>query len=101
MLNRFLSGFTLLVVLTTGSAATLFAQEIRAIDDNDTVVVRGNVYPLARPEHDVGATDPGLPMERMILTLKLSPDRQEELEKLLAEQQDPAFPRFPPLAYSG
>lgn len=66
----------------------------RIIDDNDTVVLPGNVYPLARPEFDKGATQPSLPMRRMILTLQRSTDKQAELDLLLAELHDPASPNF-------
>ena len=61
---------------------------------SDRVVLYGNVHPLARPELDVGVTDPSLPMERMILTLRLPPGKEAQLEKLLAEQQNPASPNF-------
>ncbi len=61
---------------------------------SDKVVLNGNVHPLARPEFDMGAADPSAPMERMILALRLAPDKQAELEGLLSEQQDPASPNF-------
>ena len=60
------------------------------IDDNDTTVLRGNTHPLARPEFDAGAVDPALPMERMVLSLRISPLKQAELDRLLLEQHDPA-----------
>src|ERR1022692_4037230 len=66
----------------------------RIINNRETVVLRGNVHSLARPEFDVGATDSSLPMERMILSLRLTPNKQAELERLLADQQDPASPNF-------
>jgi pseudomonalisin len=54
----------------------------------------GSVHPLARPELAVGRTDPRLPMERMVLALALRPGARARLETLLAEQQDPASPRY-------
>jgi subtilase family serine protease len=66
----------------------------RVIDNNDTVILHGNVHPLARPEFDRGPTDPSLQMERMILTLRLSNVKQTELDTLLAELHDPASPNY-------
>jgi pseudomonalisin len=64
------------------------------VDDNDTVVLAGNVHALARPEFDAGATSLTLPMEHMILALRLSPEKKAALDRLLAEQQDPASPSY-------
>ena len=65
-----------------------------AVDDQDMVVLPGNTYPQALPEFDAGPVDPSLPMKNMILSLKVSPDKQAALDRLLAEQQDPASPNF-------
>ena len=78
------------LVLTPAFAATLPP----TIDDNDVVVLQGNVHPLARPGSDVGRADATLPMERMTLSLRLAPDRQAALDELLAEQQDPGSSNF-------
>ncbi len=65
-----------------------------AIDNSQTVVLPGNVYPLARPEYDVGLASPSLPMDRMILALKMSGEKRAALKKRLAEQQDPSSPLY-------
>ncbi len=83
------AGMTILLNVTPAAARSL-----RVVDDNDTVTLKGNVNPLARPEFDVGATEPSLPMEQMILTLRLSPDKQAELDSLLSGLYDPASPSF-------
>ncbi len=70
------------------------AAPTRIVDDNDRVVLKGNVHPLARPEFDAGAVDPAQPMGRMILSLRVNPSKQAELERLLAEQQDPSSPNY-------
>ncbi len=64
------------------------------INNNDTVVLRGNVPSLARPANDFGAVDPAMPMQRMILTLKISPSKKAKLDRLLREQQDPTSPLY-------
>jgi subtilase family serine protease len=64
------------------------------VDENDRVVLHGNVHPKARPEFDAGPTDPSLPMQRTILLLKIAPEKRAELDRLLAEQLDPSSPNF-------
>src|SRR5208337_4942911 len=71
-----------------------FAVDNAVIDENDRVVLQGNIHPKARPEFDVGPTDPSLPMNRTILLLKIAPEKQAELDRLVAEQQDPSSPNF-------
>jgi len=87
--------FAVLSILAISSfAAPSPALSTRVIDNNDTVILRGNVHPLARPAYDWGPTDPSLRMEKMILTLRVSDDKQAELGKLMAELHDPASPNF-------
>ncbi|MGA3113439.1 MAG: S53 family peptidase [Syntrophobacteraceae bacterium] len=71
-----------------------FAAADAVIDENDRVVLHGNIHSKARPEFDVGPTDPSLPMNRTILLLKIAPEKQAELDRLVAEQQDPSSPNF-------
>jgi subtilase family serine protease len=97
-----ISGFFvsfLSIVILAGSAMSLSASPSpalspRIIDNRNTVVLHGNVHPLARPEYDQGPTASSLPMERMILTLRLSDARQAELDSLLTELHDPASPNY-------
>ena len=67
------------------------------IDDNDLVALPGNVHPLARPEFDTGRASSSLPMERMILVLRRSADKQADLDQFLAGLQDP----LPPTSTNG
>src|SRR5580704_16821587 len=66
----------------------------RAIDDGNTIRLRGNRHPLARPEFDRGAVPPDLPMGRMILTLSGDSAQQAELDQLVADQQNPISPHY-------
>ncbi len=61
----------------------------QVIDNHDVVVLQGNVHPMAMPQYDIGSADPALPMQHMILTLKLSPAKQAALDRFLSEVQDP------------
>ena len=91
--------FFVSIVMLAGSAVLFpaspsLALSPRVIDNKDTVILRGNVHPLARPEFDGGATDPSMPMERMILTLRLSDAKQAEVDSLLTRLHDPASADF-------
>ena len=81
---------TLLFAFSTSAHAS----QPRVIDDNDTVILPKNVHPLARPEFDKGATDASLPMERMILSLRLPDKKNADLKNFIAELHDPASPNF-------
>jgi hypothetical protein len=102
MQRRRLFPLALGLVLTLAMVPGLFAQgagpascgTIGPINNNDTIVLRGNVNPLAQPQADYGFADPARPMDRIILTLKMSPSRQAALDRLLVEQQDPASPQY-------
>jgi pseudomonalisin len=80
--------------LVLAFATPVHASPVRVVDDNDTVILQKNVPPLARPEFDIGEADASLPMERMILTLRLPPQKSAELENFLTELHDPASPDF-------
>jgi len=88
----------LLVLIVLFAAGTLGVAQTRGstrvIDDNDTVVLPGNVHPLARPSFDTGRAPSSLPMEQMILVLKRSAAKQVELEAFLTGLKDPSSPDF-------
>jgi hypothetical protein len=67
---------------------------VEAVDNAKRVTLPGNVHPLARAEFDRGAAPPDLPMNRMLLVLKRSPEQEAELQKLLANQQDKTSPQY-------
>jgi hypothetical protein len=71
-----------------------FAQRVAAparvtdrVDVSRMVTLRGNTHPLARAQYDQGAAPADLPMNRMMLLLKRSPDQESSLQTLLNEQQ--------------
>ena len=49
---------------------------------------RENVHPLARAEFELGAVEPEMRLERMILLLKPSARQTAELDRLLEAQQE-------------
>ena len=66
----------------------------QAVNETRLTVLRGNIHPLARPQFDRGPAPASLPMDRMLLVLKRSPEQEAALEEFMAEQQDPSSPNF-------
>jgi subtilase family serine protease len=64
------------------------------IDETKLTTLKGNTHPLARAQFDQGAAPSDLPMERMWLVLKRSPDQEAALRKLLDDQQDKTSPSY-------
>jgi pro-kumamolisin-like protein/Big-like domain-containing protein len=61
---------------------------VEPVDNAKRVTLTGNIHPLARAESDLGTAPLDLPMDRILLVLKHSPEQQAELQKLLDDQQD-------------
>jgi hypothetical protein len=64
------------------------------IEESKLTVLRGNTYPLAVAKYDRGAAPASLPMQRMLLVLKRSPELEASLEALLDQQQDKSSPNY-------
>ena len=62
------------------------------IEESKLTVLRGNTYPLALAKYDRGAAPASLPMRRMLLVLKRSPELEASLDALLDQQQDKSSP---------
>ncbi len=65
-----------------------------AVDETQLTTLKGNTHPLARPQFDLGTAPASLPMERMLLVLKRSPEQEFALRKLLDDQQDKHAPNY-------
>ncbi len=79
-----------LILPSLAAAQQIYARPLvsEAVDDGRRILLKGNVHPLARPQFDVALAPPNLPMDRMLLVLKRSPEQQTALLKLLDDQQD-------------
>lgn len=88
------SGADTLPASSLDGASTTLSRVTRPVDEADLVTLSGNTHMLARPQFDQGAVDPQLPMQRIMLTLKRSPEQDAALEQLLAQQYDPASSNF-------
>jgi Pro-kumamolisin, activation domain/Bacterial Ig-like domain (group 3) len=65
-----------------------------AIDEARLTTLHGNTHPLAQAASDRGGAPASLPMQRMLLVLKRSPDQETALDALLEQQQDASSPNF-------
>lgn len=81
-------------VLASAQANYAPSRITRAVDENKTTLLPGNVHPLARPQYDRGTAPPDLPMDHMMLVLKKSPAQEAALARLLAQQQDRNSPNY-------
>ncbi len=79
----------------------LFSQEVsiqprivQTLDESHLTTLRGNVHPLALARFDRGAAPPSMPLNRMLLVLKRSPEQEAALLRLLDEQQDKSSPNY-------
>jgi len=62
--------------------------------ESQVTTLTGNTHPLAQPQFDIGGAPPDLPMQRMLLVLKRSPQQDFALRELLDDQQDKASPNY-------
>ncbi|HET7209431.1 MAG TPA: protease pro-enzyme activation domain-containing protein [Terriglobales bacterium] len=67
---------------------------LQPVDESQRTVLKGNTHPLARPQFDLGSAPADLPMQRMLLVLKRSPEQEAALRQLLDEQQDKSSPNY-------
>ena len=70
------------------------ARITQAVDEAQLTVLKGNTYFLARAQYDRGPAPASLPMNRMLLVLRRSPEQEAALEQLLEQQQDQSSPNY-------
>jgi subtilase family serine protease len=64
------------------------------IDSSENVILKGSVHPKAQAQFDQGPVEPLMKLEYITLNVSPSSTQQAALERLLAEQQDPASPNY-------
>jgi Pro-kumamolisin, activation domain/Bacterial Ig-like domain (group 3) len=67
---------------------------VESVNDAQTVTLRGNVHPLARPQYDRGVVSDSQPLNRMMLLLQKSPTQETALRQLLDAQQSKGSASF-------
>ncbi len=63
-------------------------------DNSALVRIPGSTHPLVAVAKEIGRAPESLPMERILLQLSSSSGQLAGLEQLMADQQDPASPRY-------
>jgi hypothetical protein len=94
--------FPLVFLFTSGASAeearsepsTVQPRIVQPVDETRLTVLKGNTHRMARAQFDQGVAPTDLPMERMLLVLKRSPEQDSALHKLLDDQQDKASPNY-------
>ncbi len=64
------------------------------LTSGQAVPLRGNVHGMARAQFDQGRVDAATQMSGVSLVFKPSAAQQSDLNKLLAQQQDPSSPKY-------
>ncbi len=85
---------SLVVALASAQTGSVRSRLTQPVDESKLMVLRGNTHPFARQQFDRGAAPADLPMERMMLVLKTTPEQGAALNNLLAEQQDRSSPNY-------
>jgi uncharacterized protein (TIGR03437 family) len=85
-----------LPILSISLAHALPAQDriTLAVDDSQRVTLPGHVSPRIASAVDRGPVDPSLQIPYVTLALKPSASQQRDLDRLLAQQQDPSSPGY-------
>jgi len=92
MTSRYVCLTVLGFFLATGIQAQ---QRVPArIDNSKTVTLAHRVHPLATPANDRGAVSGDFALSGMSLILKPTAAQQQDLSRLLAQQQDPSSPNY-------
>ncbi len=83
------------LMIFAGMAAAQPSSRIRQpIDSNQTTFLRGNVHRLARAEFDRGPVSPALKIQGASIVFNHSATQQNDLDTLIAQQQDPDSPNY-------
>lgn len=96
-LSCFFALFAAMAILpqySTAQSSNAQRRITQAVDDKQLTLLKGNTHPYARPRFDQGEAPAALPMERMMLVLRRSPEQETALDQLMAEQLDSASPNF-------
>jgi len=91
---------TFVFFLTLGIALGAFSQTkatsriTQAIDDRDTIELRGSVHPMLQKATDQGRMDGAMRLEGVSLVFKRTPEQDAAAEKFLDDLQNPKSPSY-------
>lgn len=90
----YLPVFFLFSVVSLGQQISPRPLITQPLIESQLTTLKGNTHPLAQARFDIGAASPDMPMNRMLLVLKRSPEQEYALRSLLDDQQDKASPHY-------
>jgi subtilase family serine protease len=80
---------------STPAAAQMSTDRIaQKIQSDQVEAIPGTSHPLALPEYDQGRVSGSMALRHVSIVFRLSPAQQEDLDQLLAEQQDPSSANY-------
>jgi subtilase family serine protease len=85
---------TLSIAISAFSQTRAINRITQAIDDRDTISLRGNVHPLLQKATDQGRMDGSTKLEGVSLVFKRTAEQDAAVEKLLTDQQNPNSPSY-------
>ena len=94
MLGGCVTGCLLLLSLSLPHALGAEDRITVAIDNSRRVTLPGHVSPRTKSGVDQGPVDPSMELPYVTLVLKPSAGQQADLDRLLAQQQDPSSPDY-------
>ena len=80
--------------LAQSQAPAVAPRITEAVDNAKLVTLAGNTHALAKPQYDRGPAPDSMPLRRLMLVLKRSPQQESALRTLLDQQQDSSSPNF-------
>jgi hypothetical protein len=101
MISRFARISAVMALLVCGVALQSGAQTVgptkritQPVDEKNLVTLSGHVNPKAQSKYDQGMAPDALPMERIKLLLKRSPEQEQALQQVIAAQTTKGSPTF-------
>jgi hypothetical protein len=89
-----LAAFFLIASAAWAQNRPIPARIVQDVDNTIRSVLTGNTYYLAQARFDEGAAPASLPMQRMLMLLRRSPQQEAALEQFLQDQQNSASPNY-------
>lgn len=93
VVGKYVAGLCAGCLLTIGASVAAAQRPqsriTEAVDETQTVTLRGNVAPLAKTAQDQGEADPGLATGRILLVFRRSAAQQLALRQYLSDVQNP------------
>jgi subtilase family serine protease len=86
--------FLLASLFSSVSYATTPDRISGEIDSNQSVALKGNLHALAQPQFDLGRADASKLIQGVTLVFRPSAQQQQDLDKLLTQQQDRSSPNY-------